>query len=393
MIDKRKNSQPGTLPHASSHLEAPHELAFQIPRWGFLNPCNRSDRYCRWWCRRIQRGGWIVNKSTRVAIVVSCGLLIVPGCAHQQLRWNTVKQSQTLTDIYEQQVLDNLAMFVYDANSLPFFSFPNAGAADVNDEGNLTAGIDFTRLAKGFSAADIGLSGKRSAKESWTLTPIVDPRKLELMRCAYQQAISNCGFGELSTTCPNCTRAFNKFYTGNPNKPVSNDSGAVTSDCLNSGCWLGYGCSKCVPSCDPCIKVGHYCGLYVWVLPGGQNELTKLTLSILDYAFYPPAQTRQKEVEWYFTADGSPTTRDKAQRVERAAISLGTKTPVTLPPKPLPPQQLQKQDLEAWELEQQKAGTFEQSDLLEPRVPSPIPSGGYLQFQQNLQFLTPRSGP
>ena len=67
---------------------------------------------------------------TYPVVLAAVGLLtyMAAGCTHTQLRWNTVQQSRTLTDIYEQQVLNNLAMFVYDPNSLPFFSFPNAGA-------------------------------------------------------------------------------------------------------------------------------------------------------------------------------------------------------------------------------------------------------------------------
>ncbi|MFM2001710.1 MAG: hypothetical protein RI963_1136 [Planctomycetota bacterium] len=60
-----------------------------------------------------------------LATLIAVGLF--SGCTHRQLRWNTTHQAQTLTDIYEQQVLDNLAMFVRNPNSTPFFAFPNAG--------------------------------------------------------------------------------------------------------------------------------------------------------------------------------------------------------------------------------------------------------------------------
>ena len=46
------------------------------------------------------------------------------GCTHVQLRKNTVNQADTLSEIYQQQVLDNLAMFVYDYYSLPHFAIP-----------------------------------------------------------------------------------------------------------------------------------------------------------------------------------------------------------------------------------------------------------------------------
>ena len=80
-----------------------------------------------------------------VATSVASLVLLAIGCTHTQLRWNTVRQSRTLTDIYEQQVLNNLAMFVYDPNSLPFFSFPNAGASNVNDVGGFTGAFKWPR--------------------------------------------------------------------------------------------------------------------------------------------------------------------------------------------------------------------------------------------------------
>ena len=70
---------------------------------------------------------------TVFSIALACGLT---GCTHTQLRHNTVHQSETTSDIFTQQVLDNLAMFVYDSNSLPFFTFPNGGSNRVTDSGN-----------------------------------------------------------------------------------------------------------------------------------------------------------------------------------------------------------------------------------------------------------------
>jgi hypothetical protein len=52
-------------------------------------------------------------------------LLAASGCTATQLRKDSVQQAQAVHDMEEQQVLDNLAMFVYDCNSLPYFSFPN----------------------------------------------------------------------------------------------------------------------------------------------------------------------------------------------------------------------------------------------------------------------------
>lgn len=303
------------------------------------------------------------------------------GCAHHQLRWDTIKQSETLTTIYEQQVLDNLAMFVYDHNSLPFFAFPNAGGSNVNDVGGWRWNIFWSRAASGFASSDMGLNGTRSLTESWTLTPVTDPRKLELMRCAFQKSASACTSSGSSGTCPNCERAFAKFYTGNPGGAIPDQAtgnGSVTSECLGADCWFGFGCKKCVPKHCRCLKVGHYCGVYVWVMPHGQDELTKLTLAILDYAIYSAAAGAPKptkEVTWYFDASGKPSNSANAVRVEKATIPL---------------QAVGTADTRGVTSVQAIDGNkLEPAEIPEP-VRTPIPNSNYLEFEQNMRTLTPQ---
>ena len=146
----------------------------------------------------------------------------------------------------------------------------------------------------------------------FTVTPVNDPRKLELMRCAYQQAVASCGRAAVSGSCPDCQTRFKVFYTGDPNGDIRQGAnGIVTSECLRSDCcWFHVGCKKCFAKhCHPrCVAVGEYCGCYVWVLPEGQDQLTKLTLAILDYALHEPPVKRTKEVVYYIDEYGLPTT-------------------------------------------------------------------------------------
>lgn len=101
----------------------------------------------------------------RSGIAVTLGILtLAAGCAHRQLRWNTVRQSATLTEIYEQQVLDNLAMFVRDPGSLPFFAFPVGGGSDVTDEGSI--GTDIRWNATTFVDDVLRISGRRNMRET-----------------------------------------------------------------------------------------------------------------------------------------------------------------------------------------------------------------------------------
>jgi hypothetical protein len=259
------------------------------------------------------------------------------GCMHTQLRNNSVNEAMTVGDLQTQQVMNNLAMFVYNYNSMPYFAYPNQGSAIITDQVSggataawgrpITSGAtapfkpahfgDFLLNAMGLSA-----NAQRASQESFTLTPINDPRKLELMRCAYQIAVSNCGYGTPPRSCPDCQARLNTFYTGDVDGKISQmTSGTITSDCLKGPCWFHVGCEKEVPDC-PCILVGHYCGVYVWVLQDGRNELTKLTLAILDYATHDAPQRLTKDVTYYVDALGLPTDQKSGVGTIKATMAI-----------------------------------------------------------------------
>ncbi len=158
------------------------------------------------------------------------------------------------------------------------------------------------------------------------MTPVNDPRKLELMRCAYQQAVSTCFGRGQSEHCPDCQTILKKFYTGDPDGDITDKtSGIVTSECLKGPCWFGAGCKNCVPKGCPCLQVGEYCGTYVWVTASGQDELTKLTLAILDYAQNAPPTMRTKQVVYYIDEYGLPTTQKESVGNVTATINIDEK--------------------------------------------------------------------
>ncbi len=266
-------------------------------------------------------------------------MLATTGCTHLQLEKDSVNQAYTVGDLEQQQVLNNLAMFVYNYNSLPYFSYPNQGATVVTDQGNAGASAAWGRpITTGATApftprhfgdfllTSIGLTGnaQRTNQESFVLTPINDPRKLELMRCAYQIAVSSCGYGVPSRNCPDCQARFNTFYTGDPEGNIHETAaGTITSECLKSNfCWFCSGCEKQVPKHCPCELVGQYCGVYVWVPPEGRDELTRLTLAILDYALHEPPVRLTKEIIYYVDDLGLPTLQKDAVGTVRATVAI-----------------------------------------------------------------------
>lgn len=130
-------------------------------------------------------------------LMLTSYLIVGSGCTHMQLQHNTSRQVKTISSIYEEQVLDNLAMFVCNAHATPFFSVPSQGTNQVNDSMGATAGQNaFTfNFWKFFSA-----TGSRGMNQAWTLMPVVDPNRLKLMQCAYQKAVGAPG-DECSKCC------------------------------------------------------------------------------------------------------------------------------------------------------------------------------------------------
>jgi hypothetical protein len=252
----------------------------------------------------------------------------VTGCTQAQLQHDAVGTSQVVMEIHQQQVLDNLAMFVVDYNAFPSFALPNQGSAQVADTGAAVATPAFGRPSAGgpfkFSAFGLSLTAQRQATDAYTLQPINDPRKLELMRCAYQQAVATLHPEAVSKTCPDCQASFNTFYTGDANKSIHETAskGGVTSECLKSEVpWFQCGPKKCVPK--GCVPVGCYCGTYVWVTtPEGRDQLTKLTLAILDYAVNSPPARINKTVSYYIDEYGLPTNRNLAVGTVAATIGV-----------------------------------------------------------------------
>ena len=73
-------------------------------------------------------------------LIVCCALCSASGCImhmNGKLRHNSVTQASSVRDMQQQQVLDNLAMFMCCYDAMPFFSYPNQSRPQVTDQANL----------------------------------------------------------------------------------------------------------------------------------------------------------------------------------------------------------------------------------------------------------------
>ncbi len=222
------------------------------------------------------------------AILFCVALGLFSGCQHTHLRYNTVRQAGTLSEIFEQQVLDNLAMFVHDPHALPFFAYPEEGSASIEDAGTIGFEplIDFWQV--------MTAEASRTGLEQWGLTPVCEPDKLALMQAAYQQAV----YGQKLDPCNEASR---------------------DEKCAIECGWLCHGCKRDVPR-NSCLLVGEHCGTYVWVNPEYKHHLTRLVLRVLDYAINDG--TRQKVVTINVDRDGQPAKAGDAVGKVEAVIDI-----------------------------------------------------------------------
>lgn len=281
------------------------------------------------------------------------------GCTHMQLRRSTAHQIRTITDLQQQQIVDNLAMFIVNPHATPHFAVPAAGSAQVSDSASGATTLVWnptTIVSEALNAA-----ASRSVSQNWTLAPINDPDRLELMRCAYQLA---AGYPlQTGAACPDCCAAFDTWYGG---------TDGCGRPCIPSTGWYGVGCKKDVPK-DACV-VGHFCGTYVWVPMSGFNELHQLTMAILDFATAefstPPSQEVVKK--WSYKKEGGYLLESVTITTNDPNGEMAAKAPI----QPLPPVT----DEEAMNAMESRAREYHPPAMFRPRRNLFTPNRSILQL-------------
>ena len=259
-------------------------------------------------------------KSITAAIIAI--LFLATGCASQHLRRNTVQHASTLPDIYEMQVLNNLARFVENPEATPHFELPSSGGTNIM--GQIAAETNALNTFR----ENFGLSANRSGATSWTLAPITDPDRLKRMKCAFQRAV-----GHVPANCDECCKVQRQIITptSEPKEIVPYPDGTYTpgkdecnDPCMRASCWFSTSCNRrdAVNSGGP---FGHYRGIFVWIPKSGRADFSALVFDILNYASKSPASARTKEVTLYFDSDGKAVSKDDAHQVVKATIGLSDK--------------------------------------------------------------------
>ncbi|HZZ29376.1 MAG TPA: hypothetical protein VFE46_15370 [Pirellulales bacterium] len=200
------------------------------------------------------------------AIVIAICLLPA-GCGNLQLRHNTMQQTASVLDLQYQQVLDNLAMFESDPMALPSFSEVEQGTLVVDSTATATVNLlwnPFTLMSEVFTPSAV-----RHWNGNWKLDPICGGARLDAMRVVYQYAVGVRQLGDPTQAA--CCKFLHDDFCIDCSESLIPRPG-----------WFSVGRKCDVPKCAK--FVGSHCDKYVWVLPGGEDSFSRLTLTILAIA-------------------------------------------------------------------------------------------------------------
>jgi hypothetical protein len=233
------------------------------------------------------------------SLVFLASLPAVVGCqTHLSLRDNTIRTTETLTDLNYRQVLDNIALMSTNVSTLPTFVVLNSGTVTVADQKTINANANYAPTLPFVQQGGSGLpilsllfnpSASRTLTENWSMTPVTDVDNLRRIRCALQLLILQ---GKEITDCDDCMEDLGRFYLGENTR----------MECLIPLGWYGTGGKRDVPK-DACY-VGHYRDCYVWVTAEGMEGLTRFTMTLNDLATGKP-HAPTKTVVKTFKGDGT----------------------------------------------------------------------------------------
>ena len=112
--------------------------------------------------------------------VATAVLLVACGCNSRQLRFTTMRLSETIPDLQERQVIHNFSRVAANPGALPYYTVINSGTANITD--NATGGILTLFLSpRAFTTANLEGTTSRSVTGNWTLNPMSNPDRLRAM--------------------------------------------------------------------------------------------------------------------------------------------------------------------------------------------------------------------
>jgi hypothetical protein len=225
-------------------------------------------------------------------------LLAFSGCNAQQLRFTTMRLSESIPSLQERQVIDNFARIAANPGAIPYYTVINGGTASISDTGS--GGLYALNFAPHvFTSATLDATATRSVTGNWTLNPMTNPDRLRAMRAAYHIALGA------------------EFIDPVDEKKLSAISKDQKDVEIPRG-WIRVGTKHDVPR-GACI-VSHCGKTYVWVVPGHTKDFADFSLLMLNIATWmPPAA---KAAQPSIRPRAEPLPRGEAAEEEAAGIQM-----------------------------------------------------------------------
>jgi hypothetical protein len=257
----------------------------------------------------------------RIAILAAALLATASaGCNSSQLRFTTLKLSQTVPNLQQEQVLDNLARIASDSGSLPYYTVISTGTTNIADSGS--GGLSSLSLQhRFFPQAILNATASRTVTGNWTLNTMVSPDRLRAMRAAYQIAL---GIGPVD---PVDLKKLQGFEDGQGLPAISRD-------------WLCVGTKHDIPK--EARFVAHRGDVYVWVKPDQSKLFADFALLILNIATVTPSSGPSGPTQISLSIDKLPPiqirepSRSQALPAEPLPEALPTTPPSATTPPPTP---------------------------------------------------------
>ena len=113
-------------------------------------------------------------------------LLGFAGCTSVQLKYNTLQQGQSLTDLEYEMVLDNIAMQKDSPGALPWHATITKASITINDVVTPSGAYEDRDAAE--QHPQPGHFAETTWQGDWTFTPVVDPSVLTNLLAIYKKA-------------------------------------------------------------------------------------------------------------------------------------------------------------------------------------------------------------
>lgn len=205
------------------------------------------------------------------SLVMAMAAVACAGCTMNALRRETLAQVDSSVDLRYRQAMDNLALIADDPTALPVYASIYAGTSTITDTGSIGETTIWQRAKgmNGFGSEALNPSVSRQIGQNWTVDPIVDPERLEVVRWACRWVV----YGPQSVSPEGISLLARPDQV--PNAAGRHFGVLDQMNRLPNG-WLGIGGANKAPR-QAVYKACHG-GTSVWVLPEGVRGLADLSL-------------------------------------------------------------------------------------------------------------------